>query len=241
MRSGKMQKAKFTLIELLVVVAIIAILAAMLLPALNKARNKAKDIKCTNQLREIGNAFHQYAVLYDDYVVPYYQKFVYGGSTISGVKASWVAYLSGDNGLPDFGLNIDTSFYCDRCPENVISRKVYNYRHYAMNPYMSFGSGLSSTRGEDYSDRSWKMAQFRKPSEQITVADNRRSGTNYLRSYNDAGWWHGNGSGVDIASEANGGSVNVLYLSGNVSTARTYRDLDISLIPEKYNSALKVR
>ncbi len=78
-----MEKRGFTLIELLVVIAIVAILAAMLLPALSKARARAKQAVCMNNLKQIFIAIKIYVQDYDNYLP---------GNTYTG-NPGWANYL----------------------------------------------------------------------------------------------------------------------------------------------------
>ena len=164
-----MRRRYFTLIELLVVIAIIAILASMLLPALNQARSRAKAIQCTSNLKQVGTAFMMYVDANRE-LFPYFNPGEPGSPTAKQYYTNLIEkYLptpnwqNENNGIMAYG---NSAWSCPSLPEFVTLNLAYSSPGYGVNRNSFIA--LKVDAGVDYARH---MSKVFRPSQKYLIGD----------------------------------------------------------------------
>jgi len=150
-----MKRFGFTLIELLVVIAIIAILAAILFPVFARAREKARQTSCLNNVKELSLAFNMYVQDYDERTPRHYRTL---GSSIAmpDGSGSW-AYSPWAYQIYPYVMNVQV-YHCPSAGEQFTFTNWTSYNY----SYNYYGGG----RINDI-----KIATIRRPAELLVMVD----------------------------------------------------------------------
>src|SRR5687768_14376792 len=105
------RRAAFTLVELLVVIAIIGVLVALLLPAVQAAREAARRSQCLNHLKQMGLAAHNFEDTFKTFPPAVHTTMINGNRRSSGATSQvmMLPYLEQSNTLSLFDMNYDTN------------------------------------------------------------------------------------------------------------------------------------
>jgi len=194
-----MEKSRgFTLIELLVVIAIIAVLMAILMPTLNRAREQGKRAACLNNLRQLTLGWILYADDNDDRIV----------QANTGRNDAWVRW-------PGYGAseqeqidNIRSGLLYTYCPEVKLYKCPTGIRGelvtYAITDTMNGHDGVPGVKENNL--MIYRRMQIKRPNERVVFLDEGRLSTNsWTIYYDEERWWdkvtarHGDGTNWSFA------------------------------------------